>query len=933
MQNKYLVRHVWRLQLLHIAFDVIVFAFFGVFAFPTSAQRSDNVPDAVVMAENNVQPVPDVVLVKLSKKAITVTQTHSQANSVGIKSIDDKLKHKVVRAEKLLKTQKQGNVDSDAGRWIKIRVTNPGQSSKDSNGNTTFADVDAIIETLKSDPNVEAVEKDQQATLFNTPNDPFYSTSGNILPTMADMYGLGSINAEQAWDITTGSSDVVVAVIDSGVDYTHPDLADNIWVNTAEIPANGIDDDLNGYIDDLNGWDYDGNRADVNDVLGHGTHVAGTIAATGNNGLGVVGVSWNTKIMALRICGSDGLCSYADAAQAMMYAADNGAKVTNNSYGGLMAKTSLSYVRDAMQYAHDAGVSTVVAAGNNNVDMVAGGMYPAIEDDAITVSAIDHLNNRASFSNYGDKVDVAAPGVRILSTKSTTWTYGTGPCPAVFGGTYCYLSGTSMAAPHVAGLVSLMYAVNPSITPEQVRQVLRASASDLGTVGKDAYYGYGLAKAHMSVSGSSPANVLTPYINSPKYTESIGGLCSVTGSITGPGFVSYLVQIGMGDSPSTWTTLGSSTIQPTTLGTLATYNCYNLSNEWYTLRVTATNDAGKTFTATTYSVYVYSPSDSVAPSTPTNLSGVAAQNSIQLAWTASTDNIGVQGYVVKRDGVTIGTPTTNSFVSEGLTPGTSYSFSVQAKDLAGNLSTGQAIGTYTTSADTQSPSAPGTITATDVQKRSVTLSWVASTDNVGVTGYRIYRGGVLVHTQLATTWQDTSLSIASSYAYGVEAFDAAGNTSARSGFSISTLADTSPPTISISSPVSGDTLRRSTLVALTAEDDEAVASVDIYRGESIVKSFASGGVSMMLNVIGLADGPNAVKITATDTAGNKSELTRPVVIGNPKRGDINDDGRVNIFDLSRLLSGWSTTDISRDLDGNDEINIFDLSILLSQYGT
>ncbi len=266
------------------------------------------------------------------------------------------------------------------------------------------------------------------------------------------------IDAPEAWDISTGSSDIVVAVIDTGVDYTHPDLSANMWVNAGEIPGNGQDDDGNGYIDDVYGYDFYNNDGDPWDDNYHGTHCAGTIGAVGNNNQGVTGVCWNVRIMAVKFLNSAGSGWTSDAILSVEYSILMGANLSSNSWGGGGYSQGL---KDAIDAAGAAGMLFVAAAGNDGSNNDTYPHYPSSYDSAslIAVMATDRYDNKSSFSNYGPvSVDLGAPGSNILSCKP--------------GNQYQYLNGTSMATPHVAGACALLWSMNPAVSNLEIKNIL-----------------------------------------------------------------------------------------------------------------------------------------------------------------------------------------------------------------------------------------------------------------------------------------------------------------------------------------------------------------------------------------------------------------------------------------------------------------------------
>ncbi len=321
---------------------------------------------------------------------------------------------------------------------------------------------------------------DRALKLQRLPNDSLYP----------QLWGMGAISAPAAWDKTTGSSNTVVAIMDTGIDLDHPDLLKNLWVNQGEIAGNSLDDDGNGFVDDIHGWDFVDDDAVPNDDLnpnlwgspGHGTHVAGTIAAQGNNSIGVAGVNWSASLMALRICGPYG-CYLSDFWRALIYAYNNGAVVANASFGGQYApipeeEEVIRSVSSAGDSPLQRGVLVIAAAGNaasnNDVVNFCPACYQNLPNLA-SVAATNYSGQLASFSNYGSNtVTLAAPGESILSTIPS----------GAFGINTLYgsISGTSMAAPHASGVATLLYSQNPGWTPIQIKNSLIKSSTQLASL-------------------------------------------------------------------------------------------------------------------------------------------------------------------------------------------------------------------------------------------------------------------------------------------------------------------------------------------------------------------------------------------------------------------------------------------------------------------
>ena len=332
--------------------------------------------------------------------------------------------------------------------------------------------------------------------MVDSPNDQFF-TSGQLW----GLNGQFGINAPQAWDYTHGSNNVVVAVIDTGVNVTHSDLAANIWINPNEISGNGVDDDNNGFVDDIRGASMI-TGGSANDDNGHGTHVAGTICAVGNNGSGVVGVNWNCKILPVKFLDSNGSGSLYNAARGIDYVTalkNRGVPIvlSNNSWSGGGANQVL---QDSIQRARDAGILFVAAAGNSGVNTDTSPAYPSSYDldNIVSVAAIDPSGKLASFSNFGvNSVDIAAPGVGILSTYIPASEYVT-------------LSGTSMAAPHVSGALALLKSKESGLSWNDLKARLLGHGRQLASLQGKVKSGATLDAYQMFLPPSPPPPTPTP---------------------------------------------------------------------------------------------------------------------------------------------------------------------------------------------------------------------------------------------------------------------------------------------------------------------------------------------------------------------------------------------------------------------------------------
>jgi thermitase len=338
---------------------------------------------------------------------------------------------------------------------------------------------DIILEALQHNPNIEFAEPNYLFEPDVTPNDPYFP----------QQWHQAAIASPTAWNTTTGSSAVTIAILDSGCTVSHPDLAGLI------VP----------------GWNFYNNNSDVTDVSGHGTAVAGAAAALGNNGLGAAGVSWNSRLMPLRVTDATGYGSSSAIASALTWAADHGARVANISYGNVSKVTSI--INAAQYFQSKGGVVTASAGNETTFDSTGDNPY------FLLVSATDQNDVLCSWSNTGNNVDLSAPGYNILSTYYD-------------GASYSWCSGTSFSAPIVAGVATLVLSVNPNLTGPQVQDILKNNADDLGSHGWDASYGWGrvnAARAVAAASGAAPLDTTPPVasISAPLNTATVLGLVSV----------------------------------------------------------------------------------------------------------------------------------------------------------------------------------------------------------------------------------------------------------------------------------------------------------------------------------------------------------------------------------------------------------------------
>ena len=425
-------------------------------------------------------------------------------------------------------------------------------------------DLHTINASYAAHPLIEATEfnyiRQTQASEI-IPNDPRFEEQWNL--SLIDMPG--------AWAIEKGDPEVIIAVVDTGFDYTHEDLASQTWVNAGEIPDNGIDDDNNGYIDDVNGWDFselpnsDGNGKSRNgdndpiDESGHGTHVAGIVGAAVDNDLGISGIAWNCTLMPIRGAGVRGIRDNRSAA-AIVYAVDNGARVINMSWGG---RERSFVLRDAVDYAYARGVLMVAASGNGSEG---ASIFPAGYRKVISVAATEQHKQKFYQSNFGASIDIGAPGNVILSTH--------------INNRYRPLSGTSMATAHVSGVAALIISKRPSLTHQEVRQILLSATDPItespGLVGAG---NLNAARALMA-SSSLKAHILSPEAHSGGSNQ-----IEVIGTAGGFKFDTWQLLYGPSAVPTAFQPIHAPSQQQKINETLLVWETSSVAEGIYTLRL------------------------------------------------------------------------------------------------------------------------------------------------------------------------------------------------------------------------------------------------------------------------------------------------------------------------------------------------------------
>ena len=439
------------------------------------------------------------------------------------------------------------------------------------------------------------------------PNDPYLYSKGSWGQSYEDQWGHRKIGltpmglGKSGWDIESGEKNpVVVAFIDSGLDYIHPEIAKkNVWINEKEIPGNGIDDDKNGYVDDIMGWNFIEGNNNPWDNDGHGTFTAGIIAATMNNSEGIAGINRGVKIMPLRALNFLGRGSASHIVQAMVYAADNGARIINLSIEQLEHEKSKA-LQWAVDYAHKKGVLVIVASGNQGRDTAT--ISPSGLNHVLTVAATDTQDKRMGFSNWGKYIRISAPGEEVLSLRARRTDlllmaggkdYKAGRAFLGPDAKYYHATGSSFSSPFVAGVASLILAKNPRLTAEQVERMLLMSADDVEAPGWDQLTGYGRLNARKALEADPDHYLYAELHRVAPAREGGRTVLQASGTAKGSHWGSHTIEVGQGESPTSWKRAGQlagGQVDDGVLGTL-TRGDFGAGGKW-TIRLVAEDRKG-----------------------------------------------------------------------------------------------------------------------------------------------------------------------------------------------------------------------------------------------------------------------------------------------------------------------------------------------------
>ncbi|SDS43056.1 S8 family serine peptidase [Opitutus sp. GAS368] len=632
----------------------------------------------------------------------------------------------------------------------------------------------AVIAAYQTSGLVEYAEPDYLVHLLVDPND-FRYWDGSLW-AMKNTGQLGGtpgadIKAPQGWDIQHDATNVIVAVVDTGIRLTHEDLAGNLWTNPSPSSIN-----------DVHGINAITGTGDPTDDNGHGSHVSGTIGAVGNNSVGVVGVAWRVQLMALKFIDAQGNGAISDAVTCIDYARSHHANIINASWGGTGFQSSA--LHDSIAAARDAGILFVAAAGNSQSDNDATPLYPASYnqqlDNVIVVASTNRNDGLSSFSDYGARtVDLGAPGEDIFS------------CWNGSDSAYQYENGTSMAAAHVSGVAAVVLAHNPSAHYTAVAQSIFSGTDPLPSLQGKCVTG-GRLNLYRALGVVTPPPTVPAAPSNLSATATSSSAINLTWTNNATNAQGNTVERSTDNA--TFTQIAS-----LAAGTTSYSDTGLTASTTYYYRVRAFNSAGNSAYSNTASAATQSPPPTI-PAAPSNLSATATSSSaINLTWTDNTNN--EDGFRVERstDNTTFTqvaslAANSTSYSDTGLAASTTYYYRVRAFNSAGNSGYSNTASATTQAPPPTVPAAPSNLSASATSSSAINLTWTnnatnaqgntveRSTDNATFTQIASLAAGT-------TSYSDTGLTASTTYYYRVRAFNSAGN----SAYSNTASATTQPP--------------------------------------------------------------------------------------------------------------------------------------------
>jgi thermitase len=689
---------------------------------------------------------------------------------------------------------------------------------------------DRVLQALRSNPNIEFAEPDYIIDPSATPNDPYF----------AQAWHLPMISAPTAWDYTVGSTAVTIAILDSGIDTTHPDLAGLL----------------------VGGWNFYDNNSNLADVSGHGTAVAGVAAALSNNGAGIAGVTWNCRVMPLRITDLNGYGLSSAIANALIWAADHGARVANISYGSV---STINTIVSAAQYFQSKGGVVTASAGNSGiVDSSADSPY------FLLVSATDESDTICSWSNTGNNVDLAAPGQDIVTT--------------VRGGGYGTWNGTSFSAPIVAGVAALVVSANPSLAGTKVQDILKQNADDLGTKGWDASYGWGRVNAAKAVSAAAGVQLGTPDTTAP--TASVASP-SAGATVTGVVSVNIVGTDNVAVTKVEWYLDGKLSGASSLSSATFPWNTTTVANGSHSMSAKAYDAAGNVGTSAAFIINVNNPvADTTAPTVTIGSPVISASLAGNISVTVSgADNVGVTKVEWYLDGALKGSSASAPAAftwDTTTTPNGSHYLSAKAYDAAGNVGTSSSVGVNVSNpaADPIAPSATVSSPVLGAGVSGVCNVTISGSDNVGVTKMEWYLDNVLQGSNPGAvgnfSW-NTTTAANGVHVVSAKAYDAAGNMGTSGPATVVVVNDSTPPTVVIPSPTAGSTLAGTVSVSVSSSDDVGVTKIEWYVDGALKGSTGGPTDIYPWDTTGVPNGSHTVSAKAYDAAGNIGNATPATV--------------------------------------------------------